>query len=108
MASLQIPLGIYSLEIIAQSVDEQGNIAIDVQSTKMEIPCRKCGKLIHKQYGLDECLTIRHLPILDQPVYLRIKVVRYQCMDCDSILPHRKATTGLRESPRQPKLLIVI
>ena len=83
MASLQIPLGIYSLEIIAQSVDEQGNIVIDVQSTKMEIPCRKCGKLIHKQYGLDECLTIRHLPILDQPVYLRIKVVRYQCMDCD-------------------------
>ena len=83
MASLQIPLGIDSLEIIAQSVDEQGNIVIDVQSKKTEIPCRKCGKLIHKQYGLDECLTIRHLSILDQPVYLRIKVVRYQCTDCD-------------------------
>lgn len=83
MASLQIPLGIDSLEIIAQSVDTQGNIVIDVKSTAAEIPCRKCGKLIHKQHGLDECLTIRHLSILDQPVYLRIKVVRYQCMDCD-------------------------
>ena len=52
-------------------------------SKAQKIPCRKCGKLIHKQYGLDECLTIRHLSILDQPVYLKIKVVRYQCMDCD-------------------------
>jgi transposase len=83
MAEIQIPLGIDSLEIIAQSVDEQGNIVIDVKSTKTETPCRKCGKLIHKQHGLDECLTIRHLSILDQPVYLRVKVVRYQCTDCD-------------------------
>lgn len=52
MANIQIPLGIDSLSIIAQSVDAQGNIMIDVQSTKTEIPCGKCGKLTGKQHGL--------------------------------------------------------
>ena len=43
MASLQIPLGIDSLEIIAQSVDEKGNIVIDVKSTKN--PMQKVRKI---------------------------------------------------------------
>jgi hypothetical protein len=44
MAEIQIPLGIASLEIIAQSVDEQGNIMIDVQSTKQGNSVRKVWK----------------------------------------------------------------
>ena len=33
--------------------------------------------------ALGETMTVRHLPILDTPVYLRIRVVRYECLNCD-------------------------
>jgi hypothetical protein len=36
MSNLTIPLGIDSLRIISQTVDTQGNIIIDVESTKLE------------------------------------------------------------------------
>jgi transposase len=84
MSNLSIPLGIDSLKIIAQTVDNQGNIVIDVESTKTETHCHKCGQLTNKRHGHGELLTIQHLPILDQPVFLRIRVVRYQCTNCDN------------------------
>ena len=83
MSNLSIPLGIDSLKIISQTVDISGNIIIDVESTKTETACHKCGQLTNKRHGHGEVLTIQHLPILDQPVFLRIRVVRYQCTHCD-------------------------
>ena len=83
MSSFTLPLGIESLEITAQTLDSQGNIIFDVKSTNTSTTCRICGKSINKLHGHGEVLTIQHLPILDQPVFLRIRVVRYQCMDCD-------------------------
>ena len=61
----------------------KGNIIFDVKSTKRETSCHKCGQLTKNKYGYGETLTIRHVSILDKAVYLRICVVRYQCMDCD-------------------------
>jgi transposase len=83
MSNFTLPLGIDSLEITAQSIDSQGNIIFDVKSTKTSTTCRICGKSIDKVHGHGELLTIQHLPILDQSVFLRIRVVRYQCMACD-------------------------
>ncbi|MCP4778711.1 MAG: ISL3 family transposase, partial [Planctomycetaceae bacterium] len=83
MDQINLPLDIASLEIIAQSVDSKGNIILDVQSKKTETPCHKCGKPATKRYGTAPSIKIRHLPILDTPVYLRIKPVRYQCKDCE-------------------------
>ena len=83
MSNLSIPLGIDSLKIISQTVDISGNIIIDVESTKTETACHKCGQLTNKRHGHGEVLTVQHLPILDQPVFLRIRVVRYQCTHCD-------------------------
>ena len=83
MSNLTIPLGIDSLKIISQTVDTQGNIIIDVESTKLETACHKCGQLTNKRHGFGEILKVRHLSILDTPVYLRIRVVRYECLTCD-------------------------
>ncbi len=83
MSNLTIPLGIDSLKILSQTVDAQGNIIIDVESTNSATACHKCGKLTNKRYGLGESMTVRHLSILDTPVYLRIRVVRYECLSCD-------------------------
>jgi len=83
MSNFTLPLGIESLEITAQSLDNQGHIIFDVKSNRTSTTCRICGKSIDKVHGHGELLTIQHLPILDQPVFLRIRVVRYQCMECD-------------------------
>ena len=83
MSNFTLSLGIESLEITAQTLDSQGNIIFDVKSNKTSTTCRICGKSISKIHGHGEVLTIQHLPILDQPVFLRIRVVRYQCIDCD-------------------------
>jgi transposase len=83
MPNLSIPLGIESLKILSQTVDIQGKIIIDVESTKTSTTCHRCGQLANKKYGHGEFLTVQHLPILDQKVFLRIRVVRYQCSHCE-------------------------
>ena len=83
MSNFTLPLGIDSLKIIAQTIDIQGNIIFDVESTKTETACHKCGQLTNKRYGFGETITIRHLSILDTAVYLRIRVARYECQHCD-------------------------
>lgn len=83
MSNFTLTLDIDSLKITAQTIDTQGNIIFDVESTKTETACHKCGQLTNKRYGYGETITVRHLPILDTPVYLRISVVRYECHHCD-------------------------
>jgi transposase len=83
MSNFTLSLDIDSLKITAQTIDTQGNIIFDVESTKTETACHKCGQLTNKRYGYGETITVRHLPILDTPVYLRICVVRYECHHCD-------------------------
>lgn len=83
MSTFTLPLDIDSLRIRAQTVDIQGNIIFDVESTKTETPCHKCGQVTNKRHGFGETIQVRHLPILDTPVYLRIRVVRYECLHCE-------------------------
>lgn len=83
MSNFTLPLGIESLEITSQTVDGQGNITFDVKSTAISTPCHKCGQLTSKKHSVGEMITVRHLPILDKPVHLRIRVIRYQCLTCE-------------------------
>ena len=83
MSNFTLPLDIESLEITAQTLDSSGKITLDVISKNTSTLCHKCGKSISKVHGHGEVLTVQHLSILDKPVFLRIRVVRYQCMDCD-------------------------
>lgn len=82
MAELRIPLDIPSLEIISQTLDNKGHIILSVKSTKTETPCHQCGKLATIRYANAPIQTIQHLSILDTPVYLVIKPVRYECKHC--------------------------
>ena len=78
MSNFTLSLDIDSLKIKAQTIDTQGNIIFDVESTKTETSCHKCGQLTNKRYGFGETITVRHLPILDTPVYLRISDIPHQ------------------------------
>ena len=83
MTQINIPLDINSLEIIAQSIDKEGNIILDVVSKNTNSTCHKCGKPATKRDGTAPARLIRHLSILDTPVYLRITPIRYSCEYCD-------------------------
>lgn len=83
MTIINIPLDIDSLEITGQSADKDGNIILEVVSKKQHSTCHKCSKLATKYNGTAPIRMIRHLPIFDTPVYLRIKPKRYYCENCD-------------------------
>lgn len=83
MSDFTLPIDIDSVEIISQTIDAKGNIIFDVMSTCTETTCHKCGKSATKRIGTNPPIEIRHTSILDTPVILRIKPVRYECEHCD-------------------------
>jgi transposase len=84
MTQINIPLGIGSLTVTAQAIDKKGNIIIDVVSKCTCSTCHKCGKPATKRNGVAPSRLVRHLSILDTPVYLRITPIRYSCEYCDN------------------------
>jgi transposase len=82
-AQITIPLDIPDVRVMQTTMGERGEIIITVESVKGGTRCRKCGKWITKRHGRDEWVTIRHLPALGHPTYLRYRPSRYQCQDCE-------------------------
>ena len=83
MAQIHLQLDIESLEVLNQSIDNKGNIIINVVSKNTNSTCHKCGKPETKRDGTAPVRLIRHLSLFDTPVYLQITPVRYSCEYCD-------------------------
>ncbi len=91
-------LDIPNIEIEGVVEDRKGNYIVTVTSTQEGTQCHKCGKWIEKPYGHSEWITLQHLPIFDRAVYIRIRLPRYRCSDCDG-----NATTTQRVSWFDPR-----
>jgi transposase len=63
--------------------NERGECTITIESTTEGTRCRLCGRELKELHGVDEAITLRHLPILGRPVYLRLRPKRYRCPDCE-------------------------
>lgn len=61
----------------------RGDYTLTVESTLEGTKCRKCGREIKELHGLDEGITLRHLPILGRKVFLRLRPKRYRCPYCE-------------------------
>jgi transposase len=83
-AQITIPLDIPDVKVLQTQTTEQGEFIITVESTLLSARCHCCGREIRKFHGLDDWVTVRHLPILGHPVYLRYRPKRYRCEACDS------------------------
>ena len=81
--AIETLLNIQDIEIEEVIEDREGNYIVTATSTQKGTQCHKCGKLIEKQYGHSEWITLRHLSIFGKSVYIRIRLPRYQCTDCD-------------------------
>ena len=81
--TLQIPLNIPEIRLLSTEQTADGDWLLKVESTKPNTPCRRCGRELTRQQGLDRPIRLRHLPILEQTVYLEIRPRRFQCRDCE-------------------------
>ena len=64
-------------------MNTRGDCTITVESTLEGTTCRKCGRELTELHGVDEWLTLRHLPILGRRVYIRLRPKRYRCPWCE-------------------------
>jgi transposase len=80
---LQIPLDIPNVKIEKFDESPKKGFVITVSSELKGTTCQHCGKPIDKFYGYSKEITLRHLPILETPVWIKIKPKRYQCPYCD-------------------------
>ena len=81
---IQIPLDIPDVQIEKLDTSSKKGCVLTLTSTLKGTTCKCCGKPIDKFYGYSNEITLRHLPILDKTVWLKIKPKRYQCPDCDN------------------------
>jgi transposase len=81
---LQIPLDIPDVTIVKIYTPTKKGFVITVASEQKGTLCQQCGKLIDKFHGYGKEITLRHLPILEKPVWIKIKPKRYQCLYCDN------------------------
>jgi transposase len=76
-------LDIPEVKVLKVELNPRGDCTITVESTLEGTKCRKCGREIRDFHGVDEWLTLRHLPLLGRRVYIRLRPKRYRCPSCE-------------------------
>ena len=96
---VSFPLGIPKVKVLRVQNNKQGDYIITVESTQNSAVCQKCGRKITKFNGAGRWIKLRHLPILDHRVYIRLRPKRYECPYCNG-----KTTTQRLEwyEPKSP------
>jgi transposase len=83
MAEFKIPLDISDIEILSSEINAEEEVILTVESTLRGVHCHRCGKWIEKIHSHEDPILIRHLPVLDNPLYLKISLTRYECPHCE-------------------------
>lgn len=86
---IQQHIGLSHVTITKIETTAEGVVEITVVSTRKGSCCHRCGQPITKFYDYDRQLRLRHLPILGQDVYIKVRLPRYQCDRCGK---HPKTT----------------
>ena len=79
---ITIPLDLEDVNVFKVEVSQNGDIHIQLESSLNYGYCRKCGRKITKLHSYDDWVTVRHLPIFGQAVYLHYQPKRYECEAC--------------------------
>ncbi len=76
-------MDIPDVTVLKIRIDKNNAYVITVESTKPNALCQHCGREIRQFHSHDKWIRLRHLPILGQPVYIRLRPKRYKCPHCD-------------------------
>jgi len=80
---ISIPLDIPDVRVLQTELTKASELILTVESMLTSTTCRRCGRTLTAQHGVDEPRLLRHLPILGRVVYLRIRPKRFRCPWCD-------------------------
>jgi transposase len=81
-ALISIRLDIPDVRVLETEITSSGDFIITVESTLGRATCHKCGRETTEFHCYDRWITLRHLPILDRHVFIRLRPKRYRCPDC--------------------------
>jgi transposase len=79
---ITIPLDLPEVRVLETEVTASGDFVITVESTGGSTRCRECGRETAEFHSYDRWITLRHLPILDRAVWIRLRPKRYRCPWC--------------------------
>jgi transposase len=79
---ITIPLDIADVRLLETEITDAGEFVISVESTCEGATCHRCGAWITLFHGHDAPILLRHLPILNRTVFIRIRPRRYRCPSC--------------------------
>jgi transposase len=79
---ITIPLDLPEVRVLETEVTTSGEFVITVESTVGRTTCRKCGRETTEFHSYDRWISLRHLPILDRTVWIRLRPKRYRCPWC--------------------------
>jgi transposase len=83
VAVITIPLDVPDIEIIKLETNTDNDLIITVKNIK-PTTCNKCKKKMTKIHGYADTIFARHVSLFEQPVYIEIRPVRFQCQYCKS------------------------
>jgi|APFre7841882630_1041343.scaffolds.fasta_scaffold12666_1 transposase len=76
---IQFPFDLPDVQVLKTEVTAAGHLLITVESTLDGTRGRRGGQEIREPHGHDRPLRLRHLPVLERPVYMEIRPQRYRC-----------------------------
>lgn len=82
MTTISAPINLPNINVINTLFDND-NIIVHVESTEEGTYCKCCGKYITKFHSLNKTILLNHLPAFGSPVYIKVQPIRFQCIDCD-------------------------
>jgi transposase len=93
-------LDIPEVRVLEIEQTPRGECTLTVESTSEGTRGRQCGREITEAHGVDDAITLRHLPILGRPVSLRLRPKRYRCPYCEAGPTTTQQLSGY--SPKSP------
>jgi len=77
-------LNLPGIKIIKVDESQPRKVLVYVETIETSIPCHVCGKMIDKRHGKDKERKVKHLPMIENDVFIIYQPNRYICDDCDN------------------------
>jgi transposase len=73
---ISVPIDLPDVEVLSVEIKAKRGIIITVESRLKTAVCQECGRDISAFHGHSDWVEVRHLPIVEQAVYIRYRPKR--------------------------------
>ena len=102
---IEFPLDLPEVRVLKTELKKR-EIVITVESTRPYAICSRCGQKTFEFHSYDDPIRLRHLPILEQRVFIELRPKRFRCPTVTIIRRQRNSAIGTSRARRTPKPLI--